>query len=545
MQAIYNIAEICAQKGVENAVLSPGSRCAPLTIAFCRHTAIKEITVSDERSAGFIALGMALETNKPTVLVCTSGTAAMNYGPAIAEAFYQRIPLIVITADRPQEWVDQMDGQTIRQQGLHTNHTLRNYQLPVDNEHLDSKWHIERSINEALNIAIQEKGPVHINVPFREPFYAEGAISFESTVKTIDIVESTNELSQSSLVSLQSQLDLYERILIVPGQGRFLDLNLSDVDSPILADGISNIKGKNIISTHDYFVPNLSKEAVPQLVISFGKSIISKSLKLFLRDSNIEHWHISDFNIAADTYQSLSKVVRTSPEFFFTNLRIASSKEYNKLFSAFENQIVEVRDEAVRGLAYCEFKALHEINAALSEGSNLHLANSMAVRYFNYFSLPQRGIEVYANRGTSGIDGSSSTAVGVSMMSKKLNVLVTGDLSFFYDRNAFWQNYLPKNLKIVVMNNQGGGIFRMIPGPVAQPELEEYFVTKQSLNAKSTAKEFDIAYYAAQSDQELQQVLPKFFYEEEGLKILEVFTNGEDNTRLFKEHLKDIRNQLH
>ena len=189
LQPVVNIAEICARKGVENVVLSPGSRCAPLTIAFARHPKLTVRTVSDERAAAFIALGMAQTTGKPTVLICTSGTAALNYAPAVAEAFFLQVPLLVLTADRPPEWIDQLDGQTIRQQQVYGQHIKRSFDFPVALENPDAVWHTERMVSEALNEAVAyPAGPVHINVPLREPFYpADGEnLQYGTEVKVIE-----------------------------------------------------------------------------------------------------------------------------------------------------------------------------------------------------------------------------------------------------------------------------------------------------------------------------------------------------------------------
>ncbi|HEX8545795.1 MAG TPA: 2-succinyl-5-enolpyruvyl-6-hydroxy-3-cyclohexene-1-carboxylic-acid synthase, partial [Cytophagaceae bacterium] len=218
MQPIINIAEICAQKSVRSVILSPGSRCAPLTLAFVRHPDIITKTISDERSAAFIALGMALQTRQTVGLLCTSGTAGLNYSPAVAEAFCQQVPLIIFTADRPPEWIDQLDGQTIRQQNLFGRNVKASYQLPVDYNHPDAAWYIERILSEAINQAEEyPKGPVHINVPLREPLYPE-TIEFDEGVKIISTFPGKKTLSLDLQERLQTEVKSFKKILIVAGQ---------------------------------------------------------------------------------------------------------------------------------------------------------------------------------------------------------------------------------------------------------------------------------------------------------------------------------------
>ncbi|MBC8082789.1 MAG: 2-succinyl-5-enolpyruvyl-6-hydroxy-3-cyclohexene-1-carboxylic-acid synthase, partial [Hymenobacter sp.] len=186
MQAIHNIAEICARHGITDVVLSPGSRSAPLTLAFARHPALTVRVVPDERAAAFIALGMAQAQRRVVVLVCTSGTAGLNYAPAVAEAYFQQIPLVIFTADRPPEWIDQLDGQTVRQHNLYGAHAKGAFEFPVDTSHADAKWHSARLINEAINLAqAAPAGPVQVNVPLREPFYPKAGeeIRYEQDVK--------------------------------------------------------------------------------------------------------------------------------------------------------------------------------------------------------------------------------------------------------------------------------------------------------------------------------------------------------------------------
>ena len=319
MQAVYNIAEICARHDITDVVLSPGSRSAPLTLAFARHPALTVRVVPDERAAAFIGLGIAQAQRRAVALVCTSGTAGLNYAPAVAEAFFQQIPLVIFTADRPPEWIDQLDGQTIRQHNLYGTHAKGAFEFPVDTAHPDAKWHSARIVNEAINLAqAAPAGPVQVNVPLREPFYPKAGevIRYEQDVKII------REKTPDVLLHLSQILEFRERIkasgsaLIVGGQqatNPALAAELAKLSEacqvPVVADSIANLNEAGTISRHDVFLAGLPTEVkemvYPHLLITFGQSLISKSLKLFLRDAApAQHWHIQLSGPVADTFRS-------------------------------------------------------------------------------------------------------------------------------------------------------------------------------------------------------------------------------------------------
>lgn len=560
LQPVINIAEICAQLGVEHVVLSPGSRCAPLTIAFNRHPKLKVRTVSDERAAAFIALGMALKNGKTTVLICTSGTAALNYAPAVAEAFFQQVPLLVLTADRPPEWIDQLDGQTIRQHHVYGQHIKQSYTFPVDFSVPDAIWHSERMVSEAINITKTfPAGPVHINIPLREPFYpaAGEEVTFGASVKVIQEEQNGFALAPSQIKGLASELSNSKRILILAGQGKYnqellksLQQFSATTESIIVGDLISNVHELPEVIRQQDAIFSTKDEATleslqPDLLISFGKSIISKSLKLYLRKYKAKaHWHIQPAGQVADTFQMLTRIIRCEPTAFFNTIK----REHSNAEADFKTNWQTIEAKAAKFL--CNYTAaantdeltiVAEVMHQLPANSNLHLANSMAVRYANIIGLqPGKGIEVFANRGTSGIDGSTSTAVGCALSSTQLNTIITGDMAFFYDRNALWHNYLPANLRIVILNNHAGGIFRLIDGPKQQPELEELFETRQALDARNTALDFKMHYTACHDLEELKNVLTTFFDPATGAGILEVFTDSKANAASFAAYKKAL-----
>ena len=558
LQAIFNIAEICALQGVQQVVLSPGSRCAPLTLAFARHPSIQVRTISDERAAAFIALGMALTSGRVVGLVCTSGTAALNYAPAIAEAFYQQVPLLIFTADRPAEWIDQLDGQTIRQENIYNRHVKRSFSFPADGQHPDTIWYGERLISEAiLETQAYPLGPVHINVPLREPFYPTPTepITYSTKIKVIH--EFRNEyflnISQISLLrtALSAPQTKYAKILMVVGQ-QLPNPELADAlllfaqatGAVLVADVISNLHQIPVVCRYQdiYLNGRQTQEAEilrPDLLITFGLSNISKNLKQYLRIYPPQaHWHVQPAGTVADPFQSLTQIIRAKPLHFFTaltnidDIELEKGTAYQQAWQQREQQAETYLHKFVDVLEFNEFTAYRRVLKSLPAGSLLHLANSMSVRYANIIGLAaNQQIEVYCNRGTSGIDGCTSTAVGSALCTNQLTVLITGDLAFFYDRNALWHNYLPQNLRIVLLNNHAGGIFRLIDGPRQQPELADYFETYQPLNAEQTAQDFKLAYYKCESLTELADKLPEFW--QQGPGILEIITDSVKNAAFF------------
>ncbi|WP_186756322.1 2-succinyl-5-enolpyruvyl-6-hydroxy-3-cyclohexene-1-carboxylic-acid synthase [Echinicola salinicaeni] len=556
IQPLIDLANICAKKGIKNIILSPGSRCAPITLAFARHPDLHCRTISDERSAAFIALGMAQQLKKPVVLVCTSGTAALNYAPAVAEAFFQQIPLIIITADRPAEWIDQWDGQTIRQEKIYGRHIKKDYSFPDEFSHQDKAWHANRISNEAINISQSfPAGPVHINIPLREPFYpAENEkFDYSSDVRLVEQVDNENILSEEALIKLKSQLGSYNKIMIVPGQqspNKELQILLDDISKSkkaiIVTDTISNLQSEQTINFHDQFISFTDKKSLkPDLIISFGKSIISKSLKLFLRESNADHWHIQPNGEVPDTYQGLSKYIYCDINQFlnFLNKHLDHANQaFYQAWHEANNAIDSKMADALENIDFGEFKAIYKILKHIPKNSKLHLANSMSVRYVNF--LGPREQEIICNRGTSGIDGSNSTAVGCTFTTKDFVSLVTGDLAFFYDRNAFWHNYAFNNLRIILLNNQSGGIFRLIDGPSKQAELEEFFETKQALQAENLAKDFNFKYYTAKDEVTLEKALEEFYHPSIRPKILEIQSDSVKNAQILKNFKHILKEDL-
>jgi 2-succinyl-5-enolpyruvyl-6-hydroxy-3-cyclohexene-1-carboxylate synthase len=557
-QLLKSLAELCFLKGIEDVVLCPGSRSAPITLAFLRNKNIRCRTFSDERSAAFIALGIAQQTKRPVVLICTSGSAAFNFAPAVAEAFFQQIPLLVLTADRPKEWIDQLDGQTIRQTELFGKHVKKYSELLLDDPHPDAEWHTNRVFNESINLTQREpSGPVHINLPLREPLYVEADVKDEGrTPRVIHNLSAKSTLSHDQVESLGKQINSYQKILIIPGQLDHEQSILKSLDElhsafgwPVVGDILSNLHGLPFfIRRADTFLGQISQaekdQLAPDLIITFGKSLIAKNLKTFLRNCRPKaHWHLQTCGISADTFQSLTTVIPVEANEFFhqlTGLNLHQSeswRSYSKLWNQKEvtaqKAVSSFFDEKIDG----EFKLVQQILSIIPSQCNVHLANSMSVRYANHIGLQpsQSNVRIFSNRGTSGIDGCTSTAVGSSLATSIPNILITGDQAFFYDRNAFWHNYNLSNLHVVILNNHGGIIFNLIDGPANLPETEEYFITRQELDARHLADEFGFKYFNNKKD------LNDFFSQDASVKVFELESSQALNKKIFEEFKTHIR----
>jgi 2-succinyl-5-enolpyruvyl-6-hydroxy-3-cyclohexene-1-carboxylate synthase len=505
-------------------------------------------TISDERSAAFIALGMAQQLKQPVVLVCTSGSAALNYYPAIAEAFFQQIPLLVLTADRPPEWVDQWDGQTIFQEEVYGKHVKKFFRFPDSFAHADQVWFAQRTVNEAIHLSRQfPAGPVHINIPLREPFYPEAGEVFEfpKHPRTVQVESPSYSLSAESLATLKQELQGKRRILLVPGQQdshpellQVLEELARTKQVVVVADSISNMQGEGCVTLHDHWIGKeaFQDELRPDLLLTFGKSIISKSLKLFLRKQQVTHWHIQPDGQAKDTFQSLSRVVASEPLPFLRWMLGEVPSQDSSYFQNWQNletRVSTALPKVLREVEFGEYGALATVLDRTPSSSLIHVANSMAVRYLNF--LGKRTQEICCNRGTSGIDGSSSTAVGAAFVRASLVTLITGDMAFFYDRNAFWHNYPLANLRIILLNNHAGGIFRLIEGPAKQPELTEFFETQQALTAVHLAAEYGFHYASVTTSEELEAALSEFYEPSLQPKIIEIESSSSRNAEILKQ----------
>ena len=578
------VAALCAAQGMQHVIVSPGSRSAPLTVAFHRQPNLQCRVVMDERAAGFIALGLAQQTGRSVGLICTSGTAALNYGPAVTEAFYQQIPLIVFTADRPPEWIDQQDGQTIHQQQLYGPHCRGSFDFPVDHQHPDAQWHAERLVSEALNRAVwPTPGPVQINVPLREPLYLapESQINLAANRPPIRLAIGEPSLTEESWADMLATWQQAGSKLVIAGThppdsalSAALIAVQNDPTVVVIGDITANLHQSGSRVDHADMLLGTKSAATlaalrPELIVSFGGPVVSKYLKLFLRKNPPQaHWYIQPAGQVIDTFQALTQVITVNPLYFFGTLaeraaNVASPipprggekieipsfgglggpepATYQAVWLNLEKQAQQLLPKFFVDMPFSEFAAVYEVMRRLPAHSRLQLGNSMPVRYASYIGLgPAVGatnIRVNANRGTSGIDGSLSTTVGAALATTEMTTLISGDLAFFYDRNGLWHHHIPPNLRVVILNNHGGGIFKLIDGPNKLPEaeLDEYFFTPQPLTAKNTAADHHCTYFYCDNLTDLQRHLTEFFVPRSQAAILEIETDGAINTRVFQE----------
>lgn len=566
LQPLIDMASICYAQGIRHVVISPGSRSAALTLAFVRHGGFEMHVCMDERPAGFIALGIAQQIDSPVVLICTSGSAAYNFAPAVSEAFFQQIPLLVLTADRPKEWLHQYEGQTIYQNEIYGRHVKRSFEISADYAHSDAQWAINRITNEAVNAAASRPyGPVHINVPIREPFYPIETEELQpsSQIRVIKRQLADAKLPQEAWEELLEEWEDSPRILIAGGQGKRNDsLNkaLATISDewgiPVLGDCISNLEDDRFIKHHDLFLSTAeAADLCPDLLVTFGLSFLSKEFKQFLRKNTPKkHWHIGQDNFLADPTQSVTRIIPVTPTGFFQDLfeKIdyqlfvqntdpENDASYGQKWSNAEIKARRTKADYLKNLTYLnDLTVLDYIFKYSNIEFELHAANSMSVRYANVLASDGHFSGVFANRGTSGIDGCVSTAIGAAKVNQKPTLLVVGDVAFLYDRNGLLTESLPQNLKIVVLNNAGGNIFRMIDGPRGLGELEKFFETRHGFSARRTAEDSGIAYLSINEASELESTVSAFF-NAPGIALLEAFCDPEDSEHAWKGLKKIFR----
>lgn len=540
-----SIIEICQQKGVQHIVISPGSRNAPLTIGFTNNPYFKCYSIADERCAAFFALGIAQQIQKPVAVVCTSGSAVLNYYPAVAEAFYSQIPLVVVSADRPQSKIDIGDGQTIRQENVMGNHCLYNANLREDAS-AENDHHIQM----ALHVAVTQKGPVHINAPFEEPLYETVTelqvnpeiIEFITEDKHFSLGNNTKETWNKATKKLVLVGELFPNSL----EKKYLDILAHDPSVVVLTEKTSNLHHPTFINQIDTLITPFDDEDFkafqPEILLTFGGMVVSKRIKAFLRKYKpVHHWHVDELR-AYDTFGALTFHYETKINTFLNQLLTVDTMEssYKSSIATIWKDRVTKQEEYTAKIPFSDFKVFDFICQNLPTNSQLQVSNSSAIRYLQLFDLDS-SLQVFCNRGTSGIDGSTSTAIGAALASDLPTILITGDISFLYDSNALWNNYIPKNFKIILLNNSGGGIFRILPGHQETETFNRYFETSHQLNASHLAKMYGLDYFEANDETSLQQQYSAFLNQNEKPSILEIFTPEKVNNGILLAFFSQLR----
>ena len=495
------VVTLCKTHNIKHIVISPGSRNAPLTIGFTHDDFFNCYSIVDERCAAFFALGIAQQIQEPVAVVCTSGSALLNYYPAIAEAYYSHIPLVVLSADRPKHLIDVGDGQTIKQKNIYGEHVLYNANLKLDlkeedktvkeNElpiiksienklerflgfQKDIQSYNESEIHDSLSLAAIKSGPVHINIPFDEPLY-ETVEELSINPKQFKLQNRIDNIDDFEIKSLLNVWHSTKRKMILVGvlqpnsiEEKWLQKLVDDDSVLVFTETTSNLHHPDFFSGIDKIIAPLDKEGFkalqPEILLTFGGLVVSKKIKAFLRTYKpTHHWHVDSFR-ANDTFFCLDKHIKLTPNTFLSvflqQVTHHTKSTYKANWLVVRQKRRKLHDAYLKTIAFSDFSVFNTILKNIPELSQLQVGNSSAIRYTQLFQLPKR-IEVFCNRGTSGIDGSTSTAIGAAVAIKKQVTFVTGDLSFFYDSNALWNNYIPKNFRIIVINNEGGGIFRI------------------------------------------------------------------------------------
>ena len=545
---VYKIVASLVASGVEQVVVSPGSRSTPLAYALA---STKELVVHrqvDERAAGFYALGLAKSTAKPVVLLCTSGTAAANYYPAIVEAKYARVPLIVLTADRPHELREVGAPQTINQVRLYGENVKWSAEFPIPDEAPQTLPFIERHTARAVTIATTAPfGPVHLNIPFREPL----VIDFKEKLPRTSFVKSfTNDLapSKQAISELTAMIEQTKNGIIVVGE---LPLGtdtealwnfVREVKWPVMIESLSNLRTEVpedcqvfAITTYDALMKNerFKRNVRPQTVIRFGAQPVSKFIMQFIAQSNPLYYIVVDEDpMFRDSTHAATHFIHALPGEWLGEIElghVATELAYIEFWKTADllatDVIAKYGETANDEGAYVQLMLEN-----LLAGSDIFVSSSMPIRDIDTF-LPvmNRDVQVFANRGANGIDGVTSTALGFSNgRAMRKTYLLIGDLAFLHDANAFIASrYQDCDLTVVVLNNDGGGIFSYLPQAKVEAHYEELFGTPTALTFEQVASMYDMEYVKVTSKEQFLSTITA--NKEQPLQLIEVFTNREEN----------------
>ncbi len=505
--------------GVRHAVVCPGSRNSAIVHNLNECPDITCYPVTDERSAGFYALGMTQALQLPVVVCVTSGTALLNLAPAVAEAYYQHRPLVVVSADRPAAWIDQLDGQTLPQPDALGRFVGKAVSLPEPHD-ADSRWYCNRLVNEAL-VACR-RAPVHINVPITEPLfdYTQPSLPKERKIELVPADIPPHTLNHVIRMFMQS-----ERPMLIAGQPM----------NPNLDEAVS------LVQDDDSYVPDF--------VLYIGDSIVSKRVKHFLRKAR-QTWAVNWTGEVNDTFQNLTHVIQGDGDVVADQIRFMLEQTAHPFVQKWDELLAKVRQHRDNYTpAYSQMSTVRYLHQQLpllweraggevSGGEvSLHFANSTAIRLANIYAFPN----VYCNRGVNGIEGSLSTAAGFSCVTDEPVACVIGDLSFFYDQNALWNQNLRGNLRILLMNNSRGGIFNMLQGLEQSPACDRCVAAEHHTTAEGICQQNNIVYLKAANASEMQQGINQLLQTDSPRPmLLEVFTDAAEDARVFRDYLRSF-----
>lgn len=549
------LADLLIAHGVRHIVLSPGSRNTPLILALSRRAETQCHVVIDERSAAFIALGIGIQSGEPVALVCTSGTALLNYAPAVAEAFYRHIPLVVISADRPEEWIDQDDSQTIWQQDALAPYVKRSCDISARIDFANGEWWTDRMINDTLIEAVNGRpGPVHINVRLDAPLNTQAEYACNSA-RVIEMVSPQAVLPVSEARRMTMPLASPHRVLVIAGfhepderLNRALIRLASLPNVAVMTESISNMHSPLFISRIDSTLCRMTdaerEDLRPDTVITLGGAIVSRHIKDWLRNiSQLEHWHVGISHTTIDCFKHLSKRIDMDESVFMPQLASAmqlhrAPSDYAARWQALARRASDVHDAYVEAVPWCDLKALSYIFSHLPKRCNLHLSNGTPVRYAQLMEN-MRTHRSECNRGVSGIDGCTSTALGASFAYEGLTLLLSGDMSFQYDISALSSTLMRPKFKMIVMCNGGGGIFRFISATSSLPETEQYFAVGTNLPLPELCKGYGIDYHEASDMPSLKAAFNAFMTVSDRPALLAVHTPADVSAEVLRNYFKN------
>lgn len=554
------IAALLKAHGITNVVVSPGSRNVPLIIALTQEGGFKLLPVVDERTAGFIALGHAVRTGRTVALVCTSGTAVLNYAPAVAEAYYRNVPLLIISADRPTRRIDQDDSQTIRQSNALSEIVLESYDIPDCIAGENAGAYINRIVNEAV-IATQGpvKGPVHINVHLDVPLNETEEYD-KKDIRPIERIMCPSKLSRQQIDELSERLVNKKTALVIGHHVPDAHLNRAvqnisqNPNVAVFHEAQSNIKGlrcgvANIDSTLAHISANDKKPFVPEIVLTVGGPVLSQRLKDFLREhKNISHWYIGcrRNNILIDTYDSLSLTVDADPAGFLSAMAQRLKRKtridtgFNALWTGTSETAADLTSRFLSKTEWCDFAAVETLVSHLPAKVNLQVSNGMSIRYVQNTDYT-RLHRIDSNRGCSGIEGSTSTAIGAALGCDIPTVLLTGDMSWTYDIGAMSLPFVPENLCIFILNNKGGDIFRNIGTTRNLRERESLISLPHEADIKRISESFGFEYHYADGFSELKSSVRKLYSRRTRPLLVEIDTTKCDNAKIYERYFEILK----
>lgn len=536
--------------GVKKAVVCPGSRNAPILHNLYSNGAIKCFSVTDERSAGFCALGMSLSSGEPIVVCVTSGSAVLNLAPAVAEAYYQNVPLIVLSADRPAQWIGQSDGQTIAQSHILEPHVRQSVHLKEPHT-AEESWHCNRLVNEALLACSRNaSAPVHINVEISEPLFdytietlpTQRLIRWHATDENIFLME---EIAKSFATASKPMI-VIGQMAMATYEGLRSSVEQLENYAVVLREKLSDTATAPA-QCFDEVIASLENNETyaPDFLLYVGGTIVSKRLKNFLRIAKpCRSVLVDEWGDVRDTFMTLTDLIQTTPK---NALQVLAQQITNKAATNFAALWREKLKKAQRHALdfipeYSQMMVVKRFHALyLNAGKNSFLVygNSSALRLGNIYATNH----LLVNRGVNGIEGTLSTAVGYSIDKQNAGKVycVLGDLSFFYDQNALWNQRLGSNLVIVLLNNGGGGIFKQLPGFEQSPSCDEYVCANHQTTAKGVCEQHHIAYFAAHNAHELEAGLQQLFVDRNTSVLLEVFTNATIDAEMIKTYYQSFK----